>query len=696
MKNRIKIYSSVFFLTFFLSGFSQNISEKETFEDAEYFFASEDYSEALSAYLRLYKRGFQDNANINYRIGICYLNSSTEKDKAASYLEKAVKNVSEKYNEGSIKETNAPFDAYLYLGNALRINMQLDQAIEAYQKFISLSPVKKEKAKKTNLDKDWAKAQIESCKRAKTAILKPVRIKTVPLNKPINTSSANYDPVVTSNEDKLIYITHQKFYDAIYEVKKVKGIWSDPVNITPDIQSDGNQYPCFLSQDGKTLLLSKQENGNSDIYISHFEDNKWTPSEPLNKEINTKYWESHACISPDGKTLYFTSDRPQSKGGTDIFVSEIGKNNDWGPVKNIGNEINSEFNEESPFITEDGKTLYFSSQGHETLGGYDIFYSTKNDSGKWSKPVNLDYPINTTDDDLFFVPVKNGTYAYQALYLKKGAGDLDIVRMEIFSKDHPFKFGIQGNIADMVTKAKPDKISIYLINPDNNQILDSLKPAENGAFEFKQAAGTYQVHFALGNFKTSSNTFTIPEDYPQDNYTLSSEMQAIPSQFDEFLASRNKEPVKEQKIVEEKVVPINTQPGIISDVLFAFNEYNLSADAEKEVQNLLLLMKSNPSLEIEILGHADSKGSDNYNNRLSKKRAKTIRDKLIDAGIANNRVAFKGWGKTKPIAINENPDGTDNPEGRALNRRAEFCILKCDNKNITVKRISVPDNLKIK
>ncbi len=700
MKTKIKYTLISFFLAFSLSGFSQNISEKETFDDAEYFFASEDYTEALAAYLRLYKRGFQDNANINYRIGICYLNTNTEKEKAISYLEKAVKKVSDKYTEGSIKELNAPYDAYLFLGNALRINMQLDKSIEAYNRFISLAELKKEKGNELNVN--WAKSQIESCKRAKIAILKPVRIKITPLGKPINTSAANFDPVVTPIEDKLIYITHQKFYDAIMEVKKIKDKWSNPINITPDIQSDGNQYPCFITQDGKTLYLIKQDNDNSDIYVSQFEGKTWSPSHPLNKEINSKYWESHACVSPDGKTLYFTSNRPQSIGGTDIFVSEIGKNNDWGPAVNIGNTINTPFNEESPFISADGKTLYFSSQGHESLGGYDIYYSVKDETGKWTKPVNMGYPINTTDDDLFFVPVDNGAFAYQAKYLKNGMGDLDIVRIEMFSKDHPFKFGINGNISEIIKDSKPESFSASLIKSGSNLILDSVKLTSKGAFEFNEIAGTYMVQFNSGDFQATSKSFTIPEDYPQDNFILTPEILDFSKQYNTYLASKanenknieTKPNIKDK--VKKEISVVSLKPGVITNILFLFDDYKLSSEAELKVQNLITVMKENPSLEIEVLGYTDSKGKDNYNNKLSKKRARNIRDKLIDAGISSKRVEYKGLGKSNPIAFNENPDGSDNPDGRAYNRRVEFRILKCENKNIVIKQIDVPENLKEK
>ncbi len=569
------------FLICAVPGFSQNTSEKETFENAEYFFAKEDYSEALSSFLQLYKRSFHDNANINYRLGICYLHTNNEKDKAVKYLEQAVKRVSEKYNEGSIKEVNAPYDAFLFMGNAYRINSDLDKAIEAYKKYVSYAETPK--GKRNDVNKNWALEQIEACKRAKVAILKPVRIKITPIGSTINTIRANYNPVISPGEDYLVYTSHTAFYEAIMVSKKINDTWKSPVNITPNIQSDGDQYPCSISQDGKTLYLCKQDNDNSDIYVSHLDGNTWSPSKPLNNEINTKYWESHACVSPDGKTLYFVSNRPQSLGGTDIFVSELDKNNDWGPAKNIGDVINTPFNEETPFICEDGKTLYFSSQGHGSIGGYDIFCSVKDDKGNWSKPVNVGYPINTTDDDLFFVPVQNGDFAYQAKYLKNVSKDLSIVKLEIFSKRHPFKYNISGNITELFKKAKPETFIVYLVKPDTMQLCDSIKPSSAGAFSFNRVAGNYQAQFISGDLNITSDKFSIPEDYQSDKFILTPDILKVGAKYDEYLALKRapkKQPEISQNISEGKAKNqhgvLSEKPDTIRNLLFAFDDYNLS------------------------------------------------------------------------------------------------------------------------
>jgi hypothetical protein len=347
---------------------------KETFDDAEYFLQQEEYNEALSGYLKIYKRGFQQNGNINYRIGICYINSTIDKTKAITYLETAVKNISPKYKEGSLKETKAPFDAYLYLANAYRINLDFDKAINAYNQYNELAAQAK---REVAANIAYSKIQIKACKRCKEAINRPQRILVTNIGKPINTTAANYNPAFSADGNVIAYMTKQRFYDAVMISHKVKGKWTEPDNITPSIQSDGNQYVCSLSPDGKTLFLSKEDNFNSDIYTSQFDGTTWSVSKPLGKEINTKFWESHASITADGKYLYFSSNRKTlSKGGTDIFVSKM-VGGLWQPAENLGGVINTEWNEDAPFISPDGNTLYFSSQGHEGYGGYDIYYSVK-------------------------------------------------------------------------------------------------------------------------------------------------------------------------------------------------------------------------------------------------------------------------------------------------------------------------------
>ncbi len=428
MKKRVSIL-----LFFILSGFlyvsAQKDLVREDFFDAEFFLAEEDYSEALFSFQKVYNAGFQDNSNINYRIGVCYLNIPGQKEKAIPYLEKASTNVSENYKEGSYNEVFAPADALLYLGNAYRIDNQLDKAIESYNAFIN-SAVKPSPA-----DIEYANQQIESCNRAKLAIKNPSPIFKENMGKRFNTSLNNFQGVLAGDENSMAFMTAQKFYDAAFFVKKINGNWSNPINITPQIESDGNQYVSSLSFDGSQLFLVRINNFDGDILVSDYSMGRWNPSRSLGKNINTKFFESHASISPDGKTLFFTSNRTGGSGGMDIYSSSLSESGDWSTPVNLGTSINTPLNEETPFICADGKTLYFSSQGHSTIGGYDVFFSELQDNKSWSAPQALPYPINTTDDELFFFPDNQQKGGYLTLYDASGFGEGDLYYIKVLPQD---------------------------------------------------------------------------------------------------------------------------------------------------------------------------------------------------------------------------------------------------------------------
>ena len=273
------------------------------FYDGEFFLSEESYQDALISFNKVYDAGYQDNANLNYRIGVCYLNIEGEKDQAIPYLLKAVTHISENYREGNFNETAAAPDAWLFLGNAYRINNQLDKAIEAYNSFLQNYQKGYEK------ERTYATQQIQACNRAKKAMENPVKLETENLGNMINSSLDNFRAVQSENDSVMAFMTQQKFYDAIYFMQWLNGRWTNPVNITPQIQSDGDQYVTSLSSDGKTMYLVKISNFDSDILISHFDNRTWSKSVNIGKPINSKFFESHACISPDGKKLYFTSNR---------------------------------------------------------------------------------------------------------------------------------------------------------------------------------------------------------------------------------------------------------------------------------------------------------------------------------------------------------------------------------------------------
>ncbi len=416
----------LFFLIIFSGSLfaQENKALQETFLEAEYFLLKEDYSDALSYYLQLYEK-LPDNSNLAYCIGLCYLNIQGKKNLSIDYLETASKNMSAKHKEGTITQTAAPYDALYDLAKAYQVNFMFDKAKETYLKYSgTLLP-------DDNENLEWIRHEIEVCNMAKELISKPVAYTEENLGERFNDEKVNFNPLISADGKSFAYMVSLKFYDAVMFSRLVNGKWTSPVNITPEIQSDGDFYISCLSADGKLLFLSKDDNFNSDIYLSSYDGNSWSKTLKLNKNINTKYWESHGFISEDGNHLIFASDRPGGFGGLDLYISTK-VNGDWGPAVNVGPEINTQFNEDRPFLINNGKTLFFSSQGHENMGGYDIFRSDLQTNNLWSVPKNLGYPLNTPDDNFFFMPIGNGKSGYYSIFKESGGfGKEDIYKITL-------------------------------------------------------------------------------------------------------------------------------------------------------------------------------------------------------------------------------------------------------------------------
>ncbi|MBN1387268.1 MAG: PD40 domain-containing protein [Bacteroidales bacterium] len=400
---------------------SQNLKkDQETFLEAEYFLMFEDYTDALFYYLDLYET-YPENYNLAYRIGICYLGIPGSKHLAIEYLEEATKNSEASYREGSLRQTTAPYTAWYFLGNAYRINYQFEKAKEAYKKY-----------RETLLEDDtdnilFIDHQINVCDDAKSIMDNPVKFEEENIGERFNDENNNFNPIISSDGLRFAYMSSLKFYDAVFFSTKEKNRWTDPVNIIPDLKSDGDLYISCLADNGNTLYLSQDNNIESDIYYSKYDGEKWSPAKPLSGNINTSYWESHAFVTEDGSALIFSSNRPGGMGGLDLYISYKNGVGEWGEPVNLGPVINTPFNEDRAFLINNAKQLFFCSQGHYNMGGFDLFRSEKLDNNNWSKPENLGYPINSSDDDVFFMPVNSGRSGYISVHREgKGFGKDDI------------------------------------------------------------------------------------------------------------------------------------------------------------------------------------------------------------------------------------------------------------------------------
>lgn len=377
---------------------------QESFLEAEYFLMRDEFSDALPYYLQLYE-SLPGNANLAYRIGLCYLNIDGKKNLALNYLETAARSSSASYREGTINQKTAPYEAIFHLGEAYRINHRFEEAADAFKRF-----------KETLLPDDienniFLDLQIRACSNAVELIANPIQFKEENMGPLFNDERSNFNPVISADGNTFAFMVGLKFYNAIMLTTRKGNRWAPPVNITPEIELEGTLFISGLSADGQLLLLSKNDNFESDIYSTSFNGTRWLPAVRLNKNINTKYWESHGFITEDGNILVFASDRPGGFGGLDLYISKK-VNGGWGPPVNLGPEINTPFNEDRPFLVNGNKTLFFCSQGHYNMGGYDLFRSEMQANGLWSTPVNMGYPLNTADDDIFFMPENDGKSGY--------------------------------------------------------------------------------------------------------------------------------------------------------------------------------------------------------------------------------------------------------------------------------------------
>jgi hypothetical protein len=446
-----------------------------------------------------------------YKIGDCYLNIPGEKSKAIEFLETAVKNSSYEAKTDQLKEKRAPLDSYFSLAKAYLINNELEKALATLKTFEKLVGETKQKGGMRNAE--FIKQEIFACDNAIKLEASPVQLLKEKMPPDFSMGAINDNPVVSFDGNTFAYTERRGLSNAIYFSKKERGKWQPPIDITLTINAGEDCSTCALNNDGTELFLYKEDNFDGNIYSSSFVNGAWSPIKKLNKNINTKFYESSASVSADGKRLYFSSNRDGGQGQLDIYVSEKDATGDWGVAVNLGAAINTAFNEDSPFILKNDSVLYFSSEGHSTMGGYDVFKSQKL-GNVWKTPQNLGYPINTTDDDKAFQPAGNGDHAYYSMttdYKKK-----EIFYLGLGAAAFAPKFEIKGiySLKDTVVKFDND-YRIFLTDQNNGDTIDIGYPNKNsGQYSFIVTPGRFRITYSgIGHFSQTIDT-TIQEDSP--------------------------------------------------------------------------------------------------------------------------------------------------------------------------------------
>ncbi len=509
--------------------------------------------------------------------------------------------------------------------------------------------------------KDLAQDGLRDCKFALEALKKPVPFNPVNMGPEINSPLPEYYPAISVDGETFLYtrrlnseMTYTGFNEDFFVSYRDGDGWKKSINVAP-INSMTNEGAPTLSANGRFLIFTSCDNpvegygqgrkgyGSCDLFYTYSIGDNWSNPKNLGSTINTRNWETQPSFSSDGKTLYFVRgtgrgyDRQQ-----DIFTCELTDEGTWTKPVRLSNTINTKGVEESVYIHPDGKTLYFSSNGHPGMGGLDIFMSRKDENGEWTTPVNLGYPINTFNDENSLLVAADGKMAYFASDREGGYGELDLYQFELpdHAKPEPVNY-LKGKVYDAHTK-KPLEAKFELIDLETGKrVVQSHSDPSNGEYivslpinkEYALNATVEGYLFYSENFMLKGGDITKPfkKDAPM------------------------------HKIEVGKSV-------VLKNVFFDTDKYDLKPKSKVELDKLISFMQKNTTVKIELGGHTDSVGNAKANQVLSDNRAKAVYDYLVDKGIAKDRLTTKGYGDTKPIASN------DTEEGRAENRRTEFKI----------------------
>ena len=618
-------------------------------QEANYKYDASMYTEALEDYLTVNQFN-PNNAELNGKIGDCYLSLSKNK-KALDHLEKAY-------------QLNPNLDGYyIYLlARVYHKSNQFDDAIKKYR--LSKSKASKMAGAYINsVDKN-----IKEATYGKKLIQSPINVEIDNLSDAINTANQEYVPVINADETEMYFTSRRKenvggekdlglgdYYEDIYFSKKENGEWTEAINLGEPVNSNNHDATVNLSLDGQKLFLYRDDkNGIGNIYMAEKNGDDWLEPVKLPAPINSKKnKETSACFSFDGNTIYFVSNRPGGKGGKDIYKSTKNKDGEWGDAENLGSMINTTEDEDAIFLHPDGKTLYFSSKGHNTMGGYDVFM-TVNTKGKWSTPKNIGYPVNTADDDVCFVLTASGDYGYYTSIKPEGKGKRDIYRVAFLDEINKPKLTLlKGVVSDRKT---------------GNKLVATVEIYDNTN---KEPVGTFETNSATGRFMVS---LPAGRDYgisvKSTGYLFYSENFNVPDTAAFQVVEKF---IKLDKLEVGKKVVLN-------NIFYDYNKSTLRDASFNELDKVIELLNANPKMKIELSAHTDSRGSDAYNKNLSQKRAQSCVDYLLTKGIAKERLVAKGYGESQLVVTDDSIEKLSSVEekedGHQRNRRTEFKILE--------------------
>lgn len=680
----MRIYRKIYFLiilfsTFYFNAFGQDENKEAAQQIVEianeaYFnlrvilLANEQYVQAAEM--------DPDNIEANYMAGRTSLQTNS-KASASKYLLRVY-----------ALEPNYKFNVLYMIGQGYHYGLEFEKAIDYYNQYLDKLNQSGKSSGEDFTPKEQVERRIYECHNGLEFVNAPGDYTIENAGPAINSEWDDFAPVVTADESFMAFTTRRQdgnsnvnvfddmlFYEDVFYSNRSGDNWMPANNIGPPVNIIYHSSNLAISADGTQLYLFKSQNGG-DIFLSEkLDDGTWSEPVPLNENVNSSYFENAASISPDGNTLYFSSDRPivQGKTDLDIYYSVKDRKGNWGPAKNLGPTINTPFDDDGPFIDYDGKTLYFSSKGHKGMGGYDIFQTVYNDqTEEWSEPKNLGYPLNSPDNDVYFVSTRDGKRGYYASAKADGMGFTDIYHIRLADLDAPPK-KVEAKKIEAPEPVKPEVIES--ISEVSQPVILILKAVDNQTkenldvdFSIKMAngrqsvpvrrigSGLYQAQF-MNETKIQYNVSVQKSGYMYKNVIIS-----IPP------ASTKINKLAKQ-IALNKIKVGYSQ--VIRNVYFDFGTARLKTTSNPELDKLLKVLQDNPKYIIEISGHTDNVGGKDFNQWLSKRRAQAIVDYMVKKGQNSARFLAEGYGEERPLASND-----DEELGREFNRRVEFKVLK--------------------
>ncbi len=645
--NHIYSVGRFFVFSILVSGFiplsAQETARKDylkAIQNADmYYYYDENYVKAASLYEPLVKE-HPENFNLAAKLGICYLNLDGRNNDALQLLKKASMGVVSSDKEYQQTGDKAPLDTYLYLGIAFHRSDSLPQALTFF------NDSKKRLADSEVYQEDFIDLQIRNCRYAMEMKKRPLRIISDYFAPWLKDYPGACNPVLAKNDSVFIFTVKSEGKTQVFCSYK-NTTWGQPSNITDQLGGYDRFYTNSITGDGKMLILYMDDGGDGNLYYSTRNGTSWTKIKSVGKYVNSVYWEDFGFITPDGKTMYFSTNRRGGIGELDIWTSQRAADGSWEKPVNCGDVINTPYDENTPYFDPENNALLFSSVGHMSLGGYDIFRSIDR-GGTWTQPVGMPYAFNTVIENTDFI-LNNNAPGFVASRFDPKTNVRNIYAI------------VAVDPADELTRASgsikledgmevdPKVTLITVKNLKTGEVIQNIPISSDGTFNFEIKPGEYQVLVSHDGYNTDTINLSLPLYFSGQYLPVNSSLKPDKVSAGDFLSIKN--------------------------VLFEFDSSVLGDDAKPSLELLKNIMINYPELTIEVAGYTDAKGSLTYNKKLADKRAQAVIDYFSNSGIDPSKFIKKAFGETNFAAVNTNADGSDNPEGRKYNRRVTFGIV---------------------